>query len=491
MAQSVDDRKMEAVIDICDSDSNDEDGNGNRHNGVQNSIFIDLASDEPAGYGSAVARHPIISIDDDDNDDDDIISITMSPRKRRRRTWTDEGGVDSNMNNHPTRDPVEDSPAGKQQATGTSTTQDEIQFLSVTQPKDPLASIFEIFPDVQKSHAKKLWTDHDSNVAMVLSILSDGNYPKEKSAATSAAAAASTNFATAFGLTMKRAISAPKYDYLSQSSFQPSEAYKVQAMEQLSFDFPFLSKVGVSRLLEESKGHYAIVWETIWNMVQRDKAKDNKNDDKDKPVSPLLSRSEAGDDADEEQEYKDLRQLLIKRRATSRQLRRLSLYTATIKRPRSSSRKLEITDPILQDEIKHVHHRFKTCMEEMKGRIKRKRAREISLKAGTAMECSCCYDKVDMDEMVACKEEGHLFCVDCLKRYAESQIFGAGNLGIDRETRKPSLELKCCHGDGCNSAFHESHLQKALPFKTLEKYNELQFQASVELAGLGEEMWYV
>jgi hypothetical protein len=105
------------------------------------------------------------------------------------------------------------------------------------------------------------------------------------------------------------------------------------------------------------------------------------------------------------------------------------------------------------------------------------------------MECSCCFGDVAIEEMVACRDEGHLFCVDCIQRYAESQIFSSGNLGTDKKTGKPALELMCCHGDGCQSAFQEAHLQKALPFKTLEKYNELQFQAAIEQAGMHQDLW--
>ena len=67
----------------------------------------------------------------------------------------------------------------------------------------------------------------------------------------------------------------------------------------------------------------------------------------------------------------------------------------------------------------------------------------------------------------------------------ESQVFGSGNLGIDKETKKPALEIKCCEGSGCNSGFREELLQKVLPPKTWEKYSEMQAKAQIEQAGLG------
>lgn len=94
--------------------------------------------------------------------------------------------------------------------------------------------------------------------------------------------------------------------------------------------------------------------------------------------------------------------------------------------------------------------------------------------------------------MVACRDEGHLFCVDCLKSYAENQLFGQGNLGIDKATKQPALELKCFYGggggggDGCSSGFQRELLEKSLPARTLKKYDDVQCQISVGKAGLDD-----
>ena len=67
----------------------------------------------------------------------------------------------------------------------------------------------------------------------------------------------------------------------------------------------------------------------------------------------------------------------------------------------------------------------------------------------------------------------------------ESQVFGSGNLGIDKETKKPALELKCCEGSGCNSGFRDELLKKVLSTKTWQKYSEMQANAHIQQAGLG------
>jgi hypothetical protein len=105
-------------------------------------------------------------------------------------------------------------------------------------------------------------------------------------------------------------------------------------------------------------------------------------------------------------------------------------------------------------------------------------------RAASAVECSCCFERVPIDDMVACREAGHLFCGICLQTYVENQVFGNGNLGVSRETKKLELELKCFHGDDCPSGFHEAFLEKALPSKVLARLYVVQGQVNIEQAGL-------
>lgn len=105
-------------------------------------------------------------------------------------------------------------------------------------------------------------------------------------------------------------------------------------------------------------------------------------------------------------------------------------------------------------------------------------------RAASAVECSCCFERVPIYDMVACRDEGHLFCSNCLKIYVENQIFGNGNLGVSRETKELELELKCFHGDDCSSGFDEAFLEKALPSKLLENLYAVQGQVNIERAGL-------
>jgi hypothetical protein len=347
---------------------------------------------------------------------------------------------------------------------------DFLEVESVAAPPDPLAPIYDVFPDVERSHVQELLSTHP-DVSMVLMILANGEYPKEKQTAGLSTAHTMNNGLT---LTVKRSATAPKYDYLSPSSFEPSIDYCLEAGVQLLYDFPFLSKHGVAQIMSNARGHFSIAREYVVNALMGKQAG---------------TAASATTEEQREQQYRALKQALTSRRPDAQQVARFGHnYTVKRARPRPLSTP-NVYDPILQEEIDHVRQKLSNWMDDMEQRLKRKKAREYSQMAGTAVECSCCFDKVDMDEMVACKNEGHLFCVDCLKGYAESQIFSSGNLGIDKETKKPQHELKCPHGDGCDSGFQEDFLQKALPFKTLEKYNELQFKAAMEQAGLREDLW--
>jgi TRIAD3 protein (E3 ubiquitin-protein ligase RNF216) len=105
-------------------------------------------------------------------------------------------------------------------------------------------------------------------------------------------------------------------------------------------------------------------------------------------------------------------------------------------------------------------------------------------RVASAVEYSCCFERVPIDGMVACRDEGHLFCSTCLQTYVENQVFGNGNLGVSRETKKLELEVKCFHGDDCPSGFDDAFLEKASLSKVLGKLYEVQGQVNIEQAGL-------
>lgn len=219
-----------------------------------------------------------------------------------------------------------------------------------------------------------------------------------------------------------------------------------------------MKKHSIKQLLMEAKFHYAVAHDKILRAV--------------KGTSP----ANEGEDLIETQ-YERLMKAVSMVPLSQQEFQRLDSLL-----PKCITKRKKKRDPVfavcstLQEEICYVTEKLKQWKKDAKVHCDRKKNKEASQRDGTAVECSCCFDKFPFLDMVSCKNEGHLFCCDCLKSYAENQIFGVGNLGVDTKTKQPAMELKCFHGDGCYSGFARDCLEKALPLKTMQKYDSLQCQ---------------
>ncbi|XP_033731104.1 E3 ubiquitin-protein ligase RNF216-like, partial [Pecten maximus] len=91
--------------------------------------------------------------------------------------------------------------------------------------------------------------------------------------------------------------------------------------------------------------------------------------------------------------------------------------------------------------------------------------------SGQLIECGCCYGEVPFENMIQCYE-GHLFCEDCLQRYAKEAVFGAGK-----------ADLKCMT-EGCDASYPVAQLNKALPSNILSKYEDRVQEENLNLADL-------
>ncbi|KAI9141105.1 hypothetical protein BKA69DRAFT_1076087 [Paraphysoderma sedebokerense] len=90
---------------------------------------------------------------------------------------------------------------------------------------------------------------------------------------------------------------------------------------------------------------------------------------------------------------------------------------------------------------------------------------------GETIDCGCCFADYLFEKMVAC-EDGHLFCVDCARRNAET-IIGY------RKTK-----LKCMSGDDCSFCFPMNEIKRFLPPKLLQGYMRILQEDEIKAAGL-------
>lgn len=60
---------------------------------------------------------------------------------------------------------------------------------------------------------------------------------------------------------------------------------------------------------------------------------------------------------------------------------------------------------------------------------------EVSTSSICMMECGCCFADANLEDMVQCGD-GHLFCQDCLRRYASEAVHGQGQVTPQKSHRQ-------------------------------------------------------
>ncbi|XHG04433.1 hypothetical protein AWENTII_007701 [Aspergillus wentii] len=98
---------------------------------------------------------------------------------------------------------------------------------------------------------------------------------------------------------------------------------------------------------------------------------------------------------------------------------------------------------------------------------------EEHTKAGTLVECQCCYSDVPSNRTVPCEGMGvHFFCFACIRRSADTQI------GLMK------YQLQCMDTSGCQASFTRLQLQEVLGASIMKKLETLQQQDEIARAGL-------
>jgi TRIAD3 protein (E3 ubiquitin-protein ligase RNF216) len=414
-------------------------------------------------HGTAVASTPRDIIVLSDGEDTATFPQPTRKRKRQRRGLPKDDGFGSGIG-HTVIDLLNDDPTG---INVRATADDDAPAATVPKAKattsvkvSPELQVLEVFPDADLTGVRNLLGQCDHKIDIVLALMSEHGYQKASAKATPVYPQPQNG-----GISIRAKPQTQKwsYDFMAVDSFIPTDLYVKQAKSQLLYDFWFLTAVGVDAILQRYGNHYAKAHGAI--------------------VDALKGTG------DEETKFHRVNNVLQGSPPLSEQCQRLNDYhkkkSGVVTKRKSLLKRWEpqVSDPILREEIMYVQGKFQQFLEVGRKHDTMEIKKQKAIASKTAVECSCCYDGYDIDDMVACSQEGHLFCIDCLKRFAESQIFGVGNLGIDPRTKKPAHELKCFHGE-CSSGFDRLSLRKALPEATLQKYDEMQFNISLQAAGL-------
>ena len=126
---------------------------------------------------------------------------------------------------------------------------------------------------------------------------------------------------------------------------------------------------------------------------------------------------------------------------------------------------LTVDEPPLDPLFLRGVHMLQDSLRSEKEEEDRLMANQLNLaeyeETGNLIECGCCFCEYPFEQMVQC-EEGHLFCVECARRYADEQI------GLRR------TKLACLSSDGCNSLFPIQVIQRFLSEKTFALYTQLK-----------------
>jgi hypothetical protein len=287
------------------------------------------------------------------------------------------------------------------------------------------------------------------------------------------------------------------YDFMSRSSFQPTAEYIKEAKELLSSDFPFLSKAGIDFMFKSTSvdNHYAIVHDKIVTALFQEDV-----------VVPTAAAAAAVDSSCAAKisklnaKWDNLVRVFTEKNIDSSQTKLIEQIKLSM--TPSAPHSLNLTkqwrgalpsipsclNPILAAEVQYVTIKLDDLLDMKWQQYQRQINKARAEHEGIAVECQCCYDNTHMADMITCVEKGHYFCFNCMQAQAENLLFGNANLGVHPKTKKLALELLCFHSSGCTSGFERKELDIHLPKTLMKKYDEIQFQISLNHSGLAGDI---
>ncbi|KFO25361.1 E3 ubiquitin-protein ligase RNF216 [Fukomys damarensis] len=244
-----------------------------------------------------------------------------------------------------------------------------------------------------------------------------------------------------------------KIDYFDYSKLSPlDQRCFIQAADLLMADFKMLSSQDIKWALHELKGHYAITRKAFSDAIK-----------KWQELSP-----EASGKRKKRKEMNQYSYIDFKFEQGNVKIEKRMFFLENKRRHcRSYDRRALL--PAVQQEQEFYEQKIKELAEHEDFLLALQMNEEQYQKDGQLIECRCCYGEFPFEELTQCAD-AHLFCKECLIRYAQEAVFGSGK-----------SELSCMEGS-CTCSFPTSELEKVLPQTILYKYYERKAEEEVAAA---------
>ncbi|KFO84426.1 E3 ubiquitin-protein ligase RNF216, partial [Buceros rhinoceros silvestris] len=301
------------------------------------------------------------------------------------------------------------------------------------------------FPDVKKEYIEELISIqncYDLNVLCNF-LLENPDYPKKEGRVVlnpSSSLLASQDETKAM-------------DYFDFSKLAPlDQRCFIQAADLLMADFKMLSSQDIKWALHELKGHYAITRKAFSDAIK-----------KWQELSPETSGKRKRRKEMNQYSYID-----FKFEQGDVKIEKRMFFLENKRRHWRSYDKLSLLPPVLLEQ-EFYEQKVKEMAEHADFLLALQMNEEQYQKDGQMIECRCCYGEFAFEELTQCAD-GHLFCKECLIKYAQEAVFGSGK-----------SELSCMEGS-CTCSFPTSELEKVLPENILCKYYERKAEEEVAAA---------
>lgn len=314
--------------------------------------------------------------------------------------------------------------------------EDEVEMVSIS----PATHVLAVLPDADLSEVEALLAKLVNNVEHVVQHMMEHGYKKAAPKSSSSSSKDPVK---------------PALDF-SSNVWETSSAYRADAVVELTNNFPFIRKDSLDRIFRKEKFHYYLALKYLEETV---KVQARMHFRGEKFVSSLSFDRDVMSKVRETLEEKNLGTKILLRSTVK-----------MLPQPK------DLIDSILMDEILWIRRKKSEETELQDKKIAEELNYQMAADENALVECGCCCAEYPFERIVQCTE-AHLFCKDCLQRYAEQTLFGDG---------RTTLKCMSTEGDPCPGVFTETMLRASLPEKVLSKFSEAQTRDVLKAANIDD-----